>query len=181
MIGVEHILGGGVELRALGAGHAEELFGVIERNRERLKEWLPGFAFVRSVEDEREFLQKMEQQAAEDVAFVSGIFVQGKVVGTVGILPVDRANRKVDMGYWVDQGHEGKGLVTAACQVVIGYLFESVGLNRVTIYCATGNSRSRAVAERLGFTLEGVHREAERLGDRYGDLACYAMLKREWK
>jgi len=43
------------------------------------------------------------------------------------------------------------------------------------------NTRSRAIAERLGFRLEGVHRDAEWLYDHFVDLACYAMVARDWK
>jgi ribosomal-protein-serine acetyltransferase len=53
-------------------------------------------------------------------------------------------------------------------------------LHRVEIQAAVDNRRSRAIPERLGFREEGVRREAERIGERYNDLAVYAMLASEW-
>jgi ribosomal-protein-serine acetyltransferase len=52
--------------------------------------------------------------------------------------------------------------------------------NRVVIACASKNQRSRAIPERLGFTHEGVAREAEWLYDRFVDSEIYALLNREW-
>ena len=45
---------------------------------------------------------------------------------------------------------------------------------------ATGNAKSRAVPERLGFRLEGVARQSEWLYDHYVDHAIYAMLLEDW-
>jgi len=59
--------------------------------------------------------------------------------------------------------------------------FREFGLNRIEIRCATGNHRSCAIPKRLGFTREGVLRDAEWLYDHFLDLAVYGMLEREWK
>ena len=53
-------------------------------------------------------------------------------------------------------------------------------MNRVTIQCATENTRSRAIPERLGFTFEGIVRETEWLYDRYVDHALYGLLRSEY-
>ena len=54
-------------------------------------------------------------------------------------------------------------------------------LNRVQINCNVENERSRAVPERLGFKLEGIHRQVEYLNGRFGDWAVYGMLREEWE
>ena len=48
------------------------------------------------------------------------------------------------------------------------------------IHCAVGNRRSRAIPERLGFTQEGIARDAEWLYDHYVDLVTYSLLAPEW-
>jgi ribosomal-protein-serine acetyltransferase len=53
-------------------------------------------------------------------------------------------------------------------------------LNRIQINCNVENVRSRAVPERLGFKLEGVHRQVEKVQGKFGDWAVYAMLRDEW-
>jgi ribosomal-protein-serine acetyltransferase len=170
----------GVELRLLRTEHAAELFSVIERNRAHLRRWLPWLDSVKTVEDELNFLKRCEQQVADDVAFSCGIFRDGSIVGGIGIHPIDRANRKTEIGYWLDADHQGKGLMTSACRVLVGHLFSKLELNRVIIYCAAENLRSRAIPQRLGFQLEGIHRQAEWLYDHFVDLAWYAMLASQW-
>jgi hypothetical protein len=55
-----------------------------------------------------------------------------------------------------------------------------VGLHRVEIRAAVDNTCSYAIPGRLGFTHEGVAREAERIGDRYVDQVVYSTLADEW-
>ena len=60
------------------------------------------------------------------------------------------------------------------------YLFDDLALHRVTIQCGTGNQRSCAIPQRLGFTREGVMREAEWVNDRWVDLVVWGMLSPDW-
>jgi ribosomal-protein-serine acetyltransferase len=55
-----------------------------------------------------------------------------------------------------------------------------MGAMGVEISCATDNKRSRAVAERLGFSQEGILRQTDRLHDRYVDSVFYGLLVDEW-
>ena len=90
-------------------------------------------------------------------------------------------NRKTEMGYWLAASAQGKGVMTRTVRAMVAHAFGHWKLHRVIVYAATENRRSRAVVERVGFTLEGIAREAEWLGDRFVDLAQYSMLEQEWR
>jgi ribosomal-protein-serine acetyltransferase len=71
--------------------------------------------------------------------------------------------------------------MTRAIRPVLGYVFEDLKLNRVGLEAEPGNLKSKAVAERLGFTFEGLRRDGWRDEDGFVDIAVYSMLAREWQ
>jgi hypothetical protein len=80
-----------------------------------------------------------------------------KLVGDIGYHPIDWADRKAEIGYWLGESFQGKGLMTEACKTLITYAFAELGLNKVEIHCAAENIRSCAIPKRLGFTQEGIN------------------------
>ena len=161
--------------------HAEAMFAAVERNRGYLRQWLPWLDHVKTLDDERAFITRCVAQEHADNGFHAGVWRAGRIVGTLGFHYVDRANRKTEIGYWVDESEQGRGIATRCCRAACDLAFGEWKLNRVVIFCATRNERSRAVPERLGFTLEGVYRQAEWLYDHFVDLAAYAMLAADWQ
>ena len=67
--------------------------------------------------------------------------------------------------------------MTACCEAMISQAFDTWKFNRISIECATQNTRSRAIPERLGFELEGIIRGIEWLDDHYSDHAMYGLLR----
>lgn len=166
------------ELRLLLERDAEEYYAMCERNRERFYWLKKGY----SLEDARAFLRRdLSENFAAGNGFQAGIFVGGKLAGVIRYNDIDRKTRSTSLGYRIDSAFEGRGLILKACRVFLDYAFDVLGLNRVEIRCHTGNERSRAVAERLGFTREGVLREAERVNESLADLAVYGLLAEEWR
>ena len=107
-------IGPEAELRLLQERHAEELFALVDQNRERLRDWLPWVDGIRTVEDERSFIRGSLEQYASNGAFAAGIWSDGGLAGSIGLHPIDRDNRITDIGYWISADREGRGLVTMA-------------------------------------------------------------------
>jgi ribosomal-protein-serine acetyltransferase len=176
-----HVIDPDTELRLLEMRHAPELHAQIMRNRETLRQWLPWIRDDRTIGDTRSFLWATLQQFASNAGIQAGIWHRGELVGAVGNHGINWEHRQTDLGYWLAADSQGKGLMTRACAALIDHAIHDQGLNRVEIRAATGNVRSRAVAERLGFTLEGVIRDGEWLYDHFVDIAVYGLLASEWR
>ncbi|HEX3691673.1 MAG TPA: GNAT family protein [Solirubrobacteraceae bacterium] len=165
-------------LRLLEESDAEELYAVVDANRAYLAQWMP-WAEKDDLEKVRDFIRS-SRQIADNGEFSLAIVDDDRIVGTVGFHRVDRANRSTSIGYWIAEGAQGRGTVTLAVSALLDYAFGAWNLNRIEIRAGAGNARSRAIPERLGFTQEGVRRQAERVGDRWVDHAVYAILASEW-
>jgi ribosomal-protein-serine acetyltransferase len=159
---------------------AEELTAVVRANLKHLQPWMPWAVDDYSIDSAKEWIQRTLTEFAEDGRFSAVILCDDKPVGSIGFHNLNTANGSAEIGYWIDKKYEGRGIVTRCCRVLIDYLFEVRKLNRVQINCNVENTRSRAVPERLGFTLEGIHRQVEFVNGRFGDWAVYAMLREEW-
>jgi ribosomal-protein-serine acetyltransferase len=85
------------------------------------------------------------------------------------------------LGYWLAEEACGNGIMRQSVAACVQYAFEKQAMNRLYIRCATGNERSRRIPEALGFTREGVQRQAEWLYDHFVDLDVYSILAAEWK
>jgi ribosomal-protein-serine acetyltransferase len=169
-----------LELRLLEERHAEAVFAVVDQNRQYLREWLPWLDVSVSADDTRSFIKKSLGEFANGEGLVAGIWDNGQVIGAISYNFIDRQNRVAHIGYWLAAGHQGRGVMTRACRAMVDYAFSELGLNRIEIRCATGNTKSCAIPQRLGFKQEGVQREAEWLYDRFVDLVVYGMLASEW-
>lgn len=184
----------GIPLRfafALDADHALELYApstargmheTITRNLDRLREWEQWAQVEQSYDDLVAFTSS---QIAGWVAgtvvpcvFVAHRCPAGKAapgyIGSIS-LRLNRAQRTAELGYWIDAEFEGRGLVTRACEALIEH-GKSVGVQRFEIRAATTNTRSIAVARRLGFEQEGVLHRAMPVGDRVHDAALFSLI-----
>src|SRR5258707_2254607 len=169
-----------IELRLCEEADATELFGLTERNRGHLRQWLPWVDYTTVLTDSLRFVRNSARRYLENEGFDMGIHYRGRLVGVIGFHAVDWPDRKVEVGYWLGADFQGHGVMTRACRSMLDYAFRKLLLNRVTILCATGNTHSRAIPERLGFVQEGTLRDGQWLYDTFFDLVVYSMLAREW-
>lgn len=168
------------ELRLFQMADAEEYFRLIDENRNELKTWLPWLNSNTTPQDTIEYLKYDKKRLTNNQGYTLAILYKGRIAGAISYHDIDWADRKVELGYWLGKQFQGKGLMTIAVRILTDQAFERLNLNRVEIHCATGNTASRAIPERLGFKQEGIIRQAEWLYDHFVDLAIYGMLAEEW-
>jgi ribosomal-protein-serine acetyltransferase len=168
-------------LRPLFDNDTGPLFAVVEKNRSHLRRFLPWLDSTRSKDDVKAFRTRVGQQEADGTGLLRVIERDNRLCGVVAFNHINTLNNRAEIGYWLDQDCQGQGLCRRSCELLVGYGFGELQLNRIAIAAAVDNRRSRSVAEGLGFKLEGVLREAEWLYDHYVDHALYAQLRREWE
>lgn len=169
-----------ISLEELEQEHAEPLLKLVHDNRMYLREWLPWVDFMLTVENSGNYIADCKRRAAAKTDFAYAIMFEGKMVGRIGMHHINQQNRIGEIGYWLAEGLQGKGIVIKCCAALINYGFTDLGLNRIEIKCGTSNHRSRGIAEKLKFKTEGILRQAELLNGNFIDLYLYSMLKEEW-
>ena len=165
----------------LAPSQAALIFAAVAADREHLREWLPWVDHTERVEDTRIFLEMQLNSQRQDAAYGFGIWQDERLRGIAGIHDINTADRNAKIGYWLSREAEGRGLMTRAVRALLGVCFNALSLERVEILVATGNHRSAAIPERLGFTLEGVTRHAQWLNGRFVDLRLYSLLRDEFR
>jgi ribosomal-protein-serine acetyltransferase len=166
-------------LRRAEEADAGELYAVVQANRAHLARWM-SWAGGQTLEGTREFLRACHRQHAENQGLQTVIVEDGAIIGTVSFHRLDWQNQSASVGYWLAEAAQGRGTMTAAARTMTDYGLRMWRLNRIEIRAAVENHRSRAIPVRLGFTQEGVLRQAERIGDRFVDHVVYGMLAQDW-
>lgn len=173
-------LGDGAELRILELRHANEFLEFVAENRPHLAEWLGWADQITTLEAAQNFINRGITRFAEDGLPWVGIWLHGRMAGGILFFPVDKRIRATDIGYWLGRQATGRGLMTRSIRPMLDFVFDDLKLNRVGLKAEVSNERSRAVAERLGFTFEGIQRQGWINGETFVDMAMYSMLAAEW-
>ncbi|MGP7999114.1 MAG: GNAT family N-acetyltransferase [Streptosporangiaceae bacterium] len=176
-------LGGGAALLPRTAAMAEAYQALWEVNYERLARWFPGLDGPPTLAGTRAALEQQGQAWLDGSQLPLAIAVPAgggwRLVGAVSLF-IDDSARSAEVGYWIDGGFEGHGLVTRAVSTALDHAFGPLGLQRVELRTTPANQRSRRVAERLGFTQEGVLRSAAAFPGGRQDELVYGLLASEW-
>lgn len=171
-------------IRKYAEGDGRELYLLLERNNNRdfLRE---NVEEVSSLKTEREAEIEIRKHAAEWAArdrFVMGIWLKSeyKYVGEIWIEPKKWEVPSFEIGWFLDQGYQGRGIATEAAWRSVEFLFNNLNAHKVIVITRDTNPKSQKLAERLGFRREGYLRESRiENGKRYG-LLYYGMLKAEF-
>ncbi|HAQ07115.1 MAG TPA: RimJ/RimL family protein N-acetyltransferase, partial [Bacillus bacterium] len=119
--------------------HADELFWLVDSNREYLLRWLPWVSGMQSPADYHSIIEMWLKQFADGKGYNLGIRYKGLLAGSISLHGVDWTNYQASMGYYLSETMQGKGIMTRAAQTVLNHAFLGLGLNRIEIRCGIGN------------------------------------------
>jgi ribosomal-protein-serine acetyltransferase len=169
-----------LEMRSWIEGDTSVLFNLVDENRDMLQEWLLWAPDTKSEADTEKFIIKCIEEYSNKKALQMGLWDGDNLVGSIGLNNIDLVSKKASIGYWLSKNNQSKGAMTKAVSSLIDYGFEILDLNRIELKIAYKNTKSRAVADRLGFKEEGVLRQDEFLNGEYIDYIIYSVLYSEW-
>ena len=169
-------------LRLIQPEDAPRLWELVDRNRSYLRRWLPWLDITTSCEDSQQFIADALSAFEVGESMVNVILDQdepphSQVVGICGFNWLNSTLRSGYVGYWLDEAHQGKGLMRRSCQVLERIGFEQMNLNKIEIHVAEKNLPSRRIAEGLGYNETGRIWDAEWLYDHFVDHVIYCKRR----
>jgi RimJ/RimL family protein N-acetyltransferase len=104
-----------------------------------------------------------------------------QLIGDVYFTLLHDDARQAEIGYTFARHAQRQGYASEAASAVLAYAFDVLQLHRVIGRCATANTRSAAVLERIGMRYEGTTRSSFLCRGEWVDEHLYAILHGEWR
>lgn len=125
------------------------------------------------------------QRKKERTGYEFGITLKpsSEVIGGVGLSKVDLGQGTAEIGYWLAEDYQRRGIVYEACKSLIDYAFNELKLRKIRIPVFLKNEASNGMAKKLGAKLEGRLRKqciCKATGEIHDD-NLYGLLKEEWR
>ena len=123
-----------------------------------------------------------EQRRGVSVPFAIVDAATGEVVGSTRYGNIDRANRRVEIGWtWLAASHQRTAANTNAKRLLLGHAFDTLGAMRVELKTDALNEKSRNAILRIGATQEGIFRKhLITASGRVRDTVYFSILDTEW-
>ena len=172
---------GAVTLRPWGEKGDVEAITAACNDRE-ISEFLDMIPSPYTEDDARAYLDQTRHGWAEGKNSNFAIVVDGTAVGSIGVNWLEPEQGVAEVGYWVAPEVRGQGVCTRAVRLVSRWVLALPGMERLQLRADAENLASRKVAEKAGFTQEGILRSARynpRL-ERRIDFVMYSLLRSEF-
>ena len=165
-------------LAAARAGQGAMVNEAVVESGEELKPWMPWAQRAPTLEESEAYCREAQAKwvARELLDFCILHRNDQRLVGRAGLHSIDWSIPKFEIGYWVRSSCAQQGIATEATLALVELARDKLGARRIEITSDTRNIRSRRVAEKSGFTLEGILRQSRR--DTAGELADSCMYAR---
>lgn len=166
-----------LKLDLLHRAHAQALYQLASANKQYLSEWLSWPPLMESIAFIENFIEKTTKRMEEGLELAFVIMEDRDMIGRIGFTKIDAIEGTGEIGYWLAEDRQGRGIVRKASKRIIEYGFNELSLDRIEIRCAVHNTKSQGIPEALGFCPEKILAQAEELHGRYVDHFLYVLEK----
>ena len=127
----------------------------------------------------RMVLKDWTAQYADPSFYTWGLEIRetGELIGSLSVVRLDEDIGEAELGWCIGRRWWGMGYTPEAAAAVRDYLFDAVGVNRLSAKHDVNNPKSGRVMAKIGMRIEGVRRQGGRNNKGVVDMACRAMLK----
>ena len=101
----------------------------------------------------------------------------GRVIGNISVVRFIEELETADIGYCMSRAYWGRGIMPEALRAVTDFLFDTVGVNRVTACHDLNNPKSGRVMQKAGMKFEGILRGAGKNNQGICDEVRYGLLR----
>jgi RimJ/RimL family protein N-acetyltransferase len=168
-----------LSLVAPAPGDGPELNRAIAESFAELHEWMPWAAEMPTVAESEHFVREAAARylRREELPMFMRKRGSHELIGATGLHRANWTVPRFEIGYWCRTSMVGHGYVSEAVVALTRFAFETLSAARVEIRTDSQNVRSWRIAERLGFTLEGVlQRDDRTVQGELRDTRLYAMI-----
>lgn len=144
-----------IYLRELRIEDAQDIFNAIDGNRPYFERWLPFVPFTKSLNDSLDYILSV----INSKELVYTIRNNNVFMGIIGFKETNLETKITELGYWLKEEFQGKGIITRSAKILCDNAFNERGINRILIKVEVGNNKSKAIPERLGFNLQAIDKE----------------------
>ncbi len=170
----------GISVIPVRLSDASALAGLVADNIGHLRTFMPKVTSLDTLAATEQYLLFAEEARSIGEIFEWHIFSNEHLCGAIRLNHIELENRKASVGYFLGEKFQGSGVATASVRAVLHFAFERLGFNRIELRCASDNVASQRVAERLGFSWEGMLRQAEMIDGVYLDHFVYGLLRHDF-
>lgn len=149
-------------LRLLRLGDLDPYFTLVQRNRERLADRFVGTVNrTKTLEEAQEFVEEMIRHTISNTYFPYVILDENeeRIIGFIDLKNIDWSVPKTQIGFYIDEAYEGKGIISKAVMKIIEFCFDEKGFEKLYMRIHPENLAAQKVAEKCGFELEGTIRK----------------------
>lgn len=171
-------------LKRFGKRDAEPLLAAVHASLPELSQWMPWAHSQYGRDDAAGFVRDSQMSWKEGRAYDFAIRrpeATERHLGNVSIWSVSRLGRVAEIGYWTRTEDTACGIATEVTGRMLRVGFDDLNMHKINLRIAVGNKHSERVAEKLGFTREGVLREELMIQSKWVDHTLFSLLESEWR